>query len=307
MSKWFCWTNDDAGSGDEWNIESVRRSCAYLESRGKRGTWFVVPKPGGNRLSDAWKSTLRAARDAGHDLQLHGLTHADCFEFGPPVVPAITISPAFVEKFREREQEHRARYTPERLRARLEEGIALFQEDLGVTPTVFRAPCGAISEGLFEALAAVGLRYETSQYVNLGCYNYLPSRNRPPEMEWSDRWPHRPFRWIAGVTQYPILGEYTWRDAWKHEEAFRPLAVSDCERILGESDVAVLLSHTHGINSNYDYSFRTFDLIFERTEALGARWETMGELARRGELDAAAFTPAKPIPVTDWTREQPAP
>src|SRR5207249_4522590 len=23
MSKWFCWTNDDAGSGDQWNIESV--------------------------------------------------------------------------------------------------------------------------------------------------------------------------------------------------------------------------------------------------------------------------------------------
>ena len=25
----------------------------------------------------AWKETLIAARDAGHDLQLHGLTHAD--------------------------------------------------------------------------------------------------------------------------------------------------------------------------------------------------------------------------------------
>jgi peptidoglycan/xylan/chitin deacetylase (PgdA/CDA1 family) len=282
-------------------IESVRRTCAYLESRGKRGTWFVVPKPRGERLSDAWKEALREARDAGHDLQLHGLTHGDCFEFGPPVAPAITISPGFVEQFREKEAEHRARYTPERLRVRLEEGIALFQEDLGVTPTVFRAPCGAISEALFEALAAVGIRYETSQYVNLGCYNHLPARDRPPEQEWTDRWPHRPFRWIAGVTQCPILGEYTWLDAGRHEEAFHTLARADCERIRSESDVAVLLSHTHGVASDYDYAFRAFDRIFEHTEKLGAQWETMGELARRGALDAAAITPANPVPVTDWT------
>jgi peptidoglycan/xylan/chitin deacetylase (PgdA/CDA1 family) len=299
---WFTWTNDDAGSGPEPNIESVRRTCAYLESRGKRGTWFVVPKAGGRPMTEAWKDALKAARDAGHDLQLHGLTHGDCFEFGPPVAPAITISPGFVAQFREREAEHRARYTPERLRERLEEGIAIFQNDLGVAPTVFRAPCGAISEGLFEALAAVGLRYETSQYVNLGCYNYLPTRSRPPEQEWTDRWPHRPFRWIAGVIQCPILGEYTWRGASEHEAAFHSLALADCERIAAESPVAVLLSHTHGVNSDYDYSFRTFDRIFEFTEARGARWETMGELARRGELDAAAITPETPVPVADWTR-----
>src|SRR5947209_7902020 len=243
MRMWFSWTNDDAGSGGAPMVESVQRTCSYLESRGKRGTWFVVPKPRGERLTEEWKATLWAARDAGHDLQLHGLTHGDCFEFGPPVAPAITISPGFVEQFREREEEHRARYTPERLRQRIEEGIALFQEDLGVTPTVFRAPCGAISEGLFEALATVGIRYETSQYVNLGCYNHLPSRNRPPQQEWTDRWPHQPFRWVAGVTQCPILGEYTWRNASEHEEAFRTLAVADCKRIVAESDVAVLLSH----------------------------------------------------------------
>jgi peptidoglycan/xylan/chitin deacetylase (PgdA/CDA1 family) len=301
MPKWFCWTNDDAGSGGEAMITSLTRTCAYLESRGKRGTWFVVPKPRGERLGAAWKEALWAARDAGHDLQLHGLTHGDCFEFGPPVAPAITISPGFVEQFRAKEGEHRERYTPERMRERLEEGIALFQEDLGVTPTVFRAPCGAISEGLFAALAAVGIRYETSQYLNLGCYNHLPSRNRPPEQEWTDRWPHRPFRWIAGVTQCPILGEYTWRDAASHEDAFAALAAADCERALTESDVAVLLSHTHGVAGDYDYAFRTFDRIFERTQALGARWATMGELAQSGALDAAAFTPPAPVAVTDWT------
>ena len=63
----------------------------------------------------------------------------------------------------------------------------------------------------------------------------------------------------------------------------------------------MLLSHTHGVANDYDYSFRTFDRIFELTEALGARWATMGELAQRGELDAAAFTPGTAIPVTDWT------
>jgi peptidoglycan/xylan/chitin deacetylase (PgdA/CDA1 family) len=304
MPKYFCWTNDDAGSGDEAMIESLRRTCAYLESRGKRGTWFVVPKSRDERMSAEWQDALRAARDAGHDLQLHGLTHGDCFEFGPPVVPAINISPAHLERFREREPEYRARYTPERLRARLEEGIARFQEDLGVTPTVFRAPCGAISEGLFQALAAVGIPYETSQYLNLGCYHHVATPPRPPAQEWTDRWPHRPFRWIAGVTQCPILGEYTWRGASEHEQTFHTLAMADCERVLGESDVAVLLTHTHGVASDYDYSFRMFDRLFERTEALGARWETMGELAKRGALDAAAFTPEAPVPVVNWTAQE---
>ena len=51
------------------------------------------------------------------------------------------------------------RYTVEKLTARIQEGIGIFQEQLGVTPSVFRAPCGAISKPMFEALLQAGIRF----------------------------------------------------------------------------------------------------------------------------------------------------
>jgi len=302
MSTQFAFTNDDAGSGGLEMVESFRRTCAYLESSGLRGTWFVVPQADGVAMSTEWKKALLAARDAGHDLQLHGLTHADCYEFGPPVEPAISIIPQFVTDYKARRADLEARYTVEKLRARIEDGIEIFQRELGIIPTIFRAPCGAISEAMFEALALMDIRYETSQYINMGCYHHL--NNRPPAQEWTDAWPHRPFRWVAGVIEVPILGEYTWRSSSGWREAFLSLAKADCDRIVKESPVAVLLSHTHGIASDYDYSFRTFDAIFEHIIANGGSITTLGALARSGILDrTATATGSVAVPIPNWVEK----
>ena len=299
MSTQFAFTNDDAGTGGAELVESFRRTCAYLESRGLRGTWFVVPKPRGDALSEEWKNALRAGRDAGHDLQLHGLTHGDCYEFGPPVQPAITILSQLATNYQDRRAELESRYTVENLRTRIEEGIEIFQRELDVTPTVFRAPCGAISEAMFEALNQAGIRYETSQYINMGEYHHV--HNRPPAQEWTDLWPHRPFRWTGGVVEAPILGEYTWRGASGWAEAFLTLAKDDCDRIVQESSVAVILSHTHGIASDYDYAFRTFDAIFEYIAAHGGSMTTMGVLAQSGALDRAAdATGPVTVSIPNW-------
>ena len=115
------WSIDDAGGGD---TISVPRTCEFMASRGIVATWFAVPKSGGNSMSEAWKSTLRAARDGGHDLQLHGLTHEDCYEFGPPAWPATSILPSLQSQFDERGAELRARYTADALGARIAEGMA---------------------------------------------------------------------------------------------------------------------------------------------------------------------------------------
>lgn len=278
---------DDAGGGGEAMVESCRRTCAFLEERGLRATWFVIPQPGERPLSEAWKKALQEARDAGHDLQLHGLTHADCFEFGPPVEPATLIRPAYLEEFAQRREEFMARYTVERLRERLEQGLEVFERELNLRPTVFRAPCGSVSPALFEALRQVGIRYESSQYINMGCYEHLPHRSGRPRQEWTDRWPHRPFRWHSGIVEVPILGEYTWRGAWQREEEFLALAKADVDRIAQESPVAVLLAHTHGIADNYDYAFRLFDALLAHLQAQGrCRFATLGQLAAQGALEA---------------------
>src|SRR5215212_8562611 len=99
----FALSIDDAGLGG--NVESLTRTCRFLESRGLRATWFVVPKPEGHPLSSEWVAGLLDARDAGHALQLHGLTHSDCYVFGPPVWPATAILPSLATDFENRRDE----------------------------------------------------------------------------------------------------------------------------------------------------------------------------------------------------------
>lgn len=282
----FVWSIDDAGSGDP---ESLTRTCRFFESRGLRGTWFTIPKPRENPWSPEWREALLDARDAGHDIQLHGLTHGDCFEFGPPAWPATSISPAFVTEFEKRREELLPRYKVENLRARIEEGMGIFERELGIRPTVFRAPCGAISRAMFEALKQVGIRYHTCAYISATGYEHLPHRSGVLKQDWTDEIPHRPFRWYSGIVEAPILNEYTWRGASQRAEEFLALARQDVDRIVQESPIAVILMHTHGIADDYEYAFRLIDTVAERVQAQGEhRFSTLGELAESGTLEEAA-------------------
>jgi len=258
-----------------------------MESRGVRGTWFVIPKPRGKPLSDEWVAALIEARDAGHDLQLHGLTHEDCFEFGPPAWPATSISPDFQPEFDRRRDELMPRYRLQTLRARIEEGMAIFERDLGVKPSVFRAPCGAISKPMFAALRQVGIRYHTCVYISATGYEHLPHRAGRLEQEWTDEVPYCPFRWYSDIIEAPILNEYTWRGAGQRSGEFLELAKRDVDRIAAESPIAVLLMHTHGIADDYDHAFRLIDTVVEHAGST-ARFTTLGRLAASGALDSAA-------------------
>jgi hypothetical protein len=97
-------------------------------------------------MSEEWKTTLLTARDGGHDLQLHGLTHGDCYEFGPPNWPATAILPSLQTQFDNDREDLLPRYTVNALLARIAEGMEVFHRELGLVPTCFRAPCGAISK-----------------------------------------------------------------------------------------------------------------------------------------------------------------
>jgi peptidoglycan/xylan/chitin deacetylase (PgdA/CDA1 family) len=283
----FVWSVDDAGAGG--NDMSLRRTCRFLESRGLRATWFAIPRPSGEPLSAAWRDALAEARDAGHDLQLHGLTHEDCYEFGPPAWPATAILPSLATEFERRRDELMPRYTVENLRGRIEQGMEVFERELKIHPRVFRAPCGAISRPMFEALRQVGIAYHTCAYISGSGYEHLPHRSGRLAQEWTGEIPHRPFRWYSGVIEVPILNEYTWRGAWQREEEFVALVKRDLDRITQESPVAVLLMHTHGIADNYDYAFRLIDAVVEHLQGRGPHsFSTLGELAETGALAEAA-------------------
>jgi len=279
---------DDVGAGGSDVVDAMRQTCACWESFGVRGTLFVVPKPHGAPMSPEWIEALNAMRERGHDLQLHGLTHEDCFEFGPPNWPATDIVPDFIPEFERRRDELMPRYTLERLQARIEEGIALMQENFGVQPTAFRAPCGAISRPMFEALARVGIRYQSAMFISGTGYDHLPHRPGAIAQRWVTDIPHTPFRWYSGVVELPVLNEYTWRGAWQREAEFLALAKEDVSRIAQESEVAVLLTHTHGVGDNLDYARRLIGSVIAHVRENGlGDFATLGELIASGRIEQA--------------------
>ncbi len=285
----FVWSIDDAGMGNAALVDATRRMAHFFESRSLAATWLVVPKPGGQPLSPEWLAVLREARDRGHDLQLHGLTHADCFEFGPPAWPATSIRPAFVDEFAQRQEELMPRYSVVNLRARMEEGLEIFRRELEIDPILFRAPCGAISQAMFTALAQVGIGYHSCQYISGTGYQHLPHNSGDLTPVWTDEIPHRPYRWYADVIEAPILNEYTWRGAGTRSEEFIQLARQDASRIVQESPVAVILMHTHGIADDFDHACRLVDGLMEHAASLGDHtFTTLDELIRSGRLAAAA-------------------
>lgn len=287
----YSWSIDDAGSGGGAMVESLRRATDFFSSRGLASTWFTVPKAGGKPMTTEWREALIDARDAGHDIQLHGLTHADCYEFGPPAWPATSILPTLQSDFDKRRTELMPRYTVENLRERIEEGMEIFALDLGVEPTVFRAPCGAISKAMFAALREVGIGYHTCMYISGSGYAHLPHNGGRLDQKWVDDIPCHPFRWYEDVIEVPILNEYTWRGSGERSEEFVELARKDLDRISGQSPVVVFLMHTHGIADDYEHTFRMIDAVSAHVgRTPGASFATLGELAASGALVDAATT-----------------
>ena len=282
-------TIDDAGWGDSVLVESLKRTTDFFDSRGLSSTVFAVPKPWGETMSAEWKEALIAARDARHDIQPLGLTHSDCYEFGPPAWPATSILPTLQSEFDERSEEYLQRYTADKLRRRVEEAIEIFSKDYGVEPSVFRAPCGAISKPMFSALRQAGISYHSGVFISGSGYGHAVDNGGDISQKWVDNIPCRPFRWYAGTVEVPILNEYTWHDSGHRSHEFVDLARQDLDRISQHSPVAVIMMHTHGIADDFEHAFRVIDAVAEHVgRKPGASFATLGELATSGMLAEAA-------------------
>lgn len=280
---------DDAGWGDSVLVESLKRTTEFFGSRGLASTCFAVPKPWGNSMSAEWKEALIAARRAGHDLQPLGLTHSDCYEFGPPAWPATHLLPTLQSEFDARSEELMQRYTVDRLRARIEEAMEIFSQDYGVMPAVFRAPCGAISKPFFTALRAAGIGCHSGVFISGSGYAHVEDGGGEVTQMWVDDIPYRPFRWYEDIVEVPILNEYTWHESGQHSAEFVDLARQDLDRISQYSPVVVIMMHTHGNADDFEHTFRVIDAVSEHVgRKPGASFATLGELAASGALADAA-------------------
>ncbi|MXZ22306.1 MAG: polysaccharide deacetylase family protein [Caldilineaceae bacterium SB0665_bin_25] len=285
----YSWSIDDAGWGDSVLVESLRRTTEFFSSRGLASTCFAVPKPWGDPMSAEWKEALIAARRAGHDLQPLGLTHSDCYEFGPPAWPATSILPTLQSEFDARSEELMQRYTVDRLRHRIEEAMEIFSQDYGVKPAVFRAPCGAISKPFFTALREAGIAYHSGMFISGSGYGHVEDGGGDISQNWVDNIPYRPFRWYEDIVEVPILNEYTWHESGQRSDEFVDLAGQDLDRISEHSPVVVIVMHTHAVADDYEHTFRVIDAVSEQVgRKPGASFATLGELAASGALAEAA-------------------
>ena len=151
-------------------------------------TFFVVPDDSTCQVSQEYRRLLQTAVENGHELSLHGCTHARN-EFGLFYTPPGAIcSPIPIPSYA---KQHRL----------LEIGRKRLLRLVGVEATGFRAPNYLFNTNTLKALANLGFRYDSSAtaFKTTHC-----SRFR--------------VRWLAirrpvmanGILEIPVTGDYTY-------------------------------------------------------------------------------------------------
>ena len=287
-------TGDDPGSGD---VDLFQRSMAFLRQFEVPLTLFVVPRCRGRALHEdqKWVSALKAARDEGHDLQLHGLTHAS-FEFGLPPEFMKARSPAVRAAVEDPERlaQIRAGLTVGALRAKLEEGIDLFHKALGVYPIAFRAPVLMVCDEMFEAIASVGLEYDSSMALSPRGWHYIVQRFEPPTEEpWDTSLEWQPFQYKSGVIEVPLASEYSAHAAWDEVDRRAQLMAEEYDRFSQRGGVFAPLTHFHSMFGVMTYK-RAFDQVDVTLELRGEQIyrQFLEHVQRRGNATFCTLTDA---------------
>ena len=167
--------------------------------------------------------------------------------------------------------------------------VAIFElllQWIDVSATFDEAARQALRTHLWFAVPSAVLL--PAMFISGTGYDHLPHRPGAIAQRWVTDIPHTPFRWYSGVVELPVLNEYTWRGAWQREAEFLALAKEDVSRIAQESEVAVLLTHTHGVGDNLDYARRLIGSVIAHVRENGlGDFATLGELIASGRIEQA--------------------
>lgn len=282
---WAIFTNDDAGVAlAREAVEGFRTVVRWLDSLGLQGTFFWIPEPPQwPQAQQNWRETLEWAVARGHDFQLHGLSHDTCLEFGVPQESTRRANPQPFEEYELHhaywEREHQA----ERLRAKLERGIAHYQAIFGCPPLVFRAPCFGVCPGMYEALHAVGLRLSSSRGINPTATAYalgaLPADTAFDDL-WQPDFPCRPWLEPPGILEVPCMEDLCLGGVTAETYDSRlALVKAELEHFLAEADEESVLV----IGSHYNAMIRTWAYTRPLLE------EMLEWLAQQGVMDWITF------------------
>ena len=276
----FVFTNDDAGMQEP---ERFAELLDFLDDQQVPGTFFVVPEAGERPLAQKpqWLGLLERALDAGHDLQLHGLTHRSAFEFGTPPSFILDIMPEHKARWKQAPAQFTAGHGYAILADKLTRGRDILAAVLGHTPSGFRAPCLAVCDNLYTALFDLGFQWSSNQVINPRGWRYIRKEYDAPE-PWDPEVVPRPHRHRSGLIEAPMHSEYTWYltggDVQRHFE----LARDDFDRARARGDAFVPLSHFFAMTGKWSAGLRVYRQLFDHVRRLGnVRFATLSQLVAR--------------------------
>lgn len=158
----------DDQSSDRYTT-AISPLISALKERGIPATFFIV-----GEIAENWSNEIRALKEGGHEIGLHGYSHRLLNELGP-----------------------------DRFKEELAHGMGLLTEILGEPPKGFRAPYFSITPDTPwapDAIAAAGFAYSSSVLPAINPQAGLPNA------------PRQPFRWPNGLVEFPtpVFGIRKW-------------------------------------------------------------------------------------------------
>ncbi len=183
----FIFTCDDVGAAPgQGPVDQFEMVTEMLEGMGIPGTFFWIPRSGGGPPADEaefWMPAILAARERGHDFQLHGHVH-DCFEFGMPQESIRRHAPRMYEAYDADPAKYEREWEVPRLARKFDEAVEIYERAFGGPPLIFRAACFGIGANGYEAMYGAGLRYSSSRSVNPAATGYVFTRpfEEPPDV-----------------------------------------------------------------------------------------------------------------------------
>lgn len=273
----FAFTNDDAGMQDP---ERFAELLDFLDEQAIPATFFVVPHGNGRPLDQKpeWTGLLQRALDAGHDLEHHGFDHGSCFEFGIPPGFMLDILPpetqaAYAQTPDQFTQHHGYAF----LRDKLDQGREILSRAFGYVPRGFRAPCLAMCDNSYRALADLDFEWSSNQVVNPMGWRYI-NRDYDRGEPWQREVPPRPFR-ANGLVEAPMLSEYTWYLQPDDVDRHYALIQSDFDRTRAEGGAFVVLSHYYAMTGQWAAGLEVYRRLFAHARETGdVRFVTLSQL-----------------------------
>jgi peptidoglycan/xylan/chitin deacetylase (PgdA/CDA1 family) len=274
----FAFTNDDAGMAEP---ELFAQVLDFLREQEVPATCFVVPHAEGKPLDQKpeWTPLIERALAAGHDLQHHGFDHGHCFEFGIPpqfmqeIFP-VEVQTAFAQDPGQFTQDH----TVDRFVDRLQQGRAILTNLFGDTPRGFRAPCLAMCDAGYRALADLGFQWTSNQVVNPMGWRYI-NREYDRGEPWQPDVPPTPFHGPAGLVEMPMHSEYTWYLEPSDIDRHFALAQQDFDRTRAQGGAFVVLSHYFAMAGRWAAGQEVYRRLFAHARATGeVRFVTLTQL-----------------------------